>query len=230
MSVNPAAPHAARRPASASPAIPGELACADGLAAWIERECCGDPVVAHVLLEGDDASGTDFSLLEMAESRVRDCRFAGCDFSRALFSDVAFSGCDFSNADFSEANFTRCTFSSCKFTGANLFEAVLRRVEAGDSTFAYASLAKARLEDFAARATDCSHADIAEARLKRVAFDDVRFAGTSFFRTSLAGIDLTACQLADIVLSDAMGELSGCTMDLYQAAGIARRLGVVVKD
>ena len=220
MSVNPAAPHAARRPASASPAIPGELACADGLAAWIERECCGDPVVAHVLLEGDDASGTDFSLLEMAESRVRDCRFAGCDFSRALFSDVAFSGCDFSNADFSEANFTRCTFSSCKFTGANLFEAVLRRVEAGDSTFAYASLAKARLEDFAARATDCSHADIAEAR----------FAGTSFFRTSLAGVDLTACQLADIVLSDAMGELSGCTMDLYQAAGIAQRLGVVVKD
>ena len=29
----------ARRPAPASPAIPGELACADGLAAWIEREC-----------------------------------------------------------------------------------------------------------------------------------------------------------------------------------------------
>ena len=45
-----------------------------------------------------------------------------------------------------------------------------------------------------------------------------------------AANDLTACQLADIVLSDAMGELSGCTMDLYQAAGIARRLGVVVKD
>ena len=70
MSVNPAAPHAGRRPAPASPAIPGELACADGLAAWIERECCGDPVVAHVLLEGDDASGTDFSLLELAESRA----------------------------------------------------------------------------------------------------------------------------------------------------------------
>lgn len=91
-------------------------------------------------------------------------------------------------------------------------------------------LAKARLEDFAARATDCSHGRHRRGALKRVAFDDVRFAGTSFFRTSLAGIDLTACQLADIVLSDAMGELSGCTMGLYQAAGIARRLGVVVKD
>ena len=50
------------------------------------------------------------------------------------------------------------------------------------------------------------------------------------FRTSLAGVDLTACQLAGIVLSDAMGKLSGCMMDLYQAAGIAQRLGVVIKD
>ena len=37
-------------------------------------------------------------------------------------------------------------------------------------------------------------------------------------------------QLADIVLSDAMGELKGCRMDLYQAAGIAQRLGVVIAD
>ena len=81
-----------------------------------------------------------------------------------------------------------------------------------------------------ARADDFSHADLSEARLARTAFDDVRFAGTSFFRTSLAGVDLTACQLAGIVLSDAMGELSGCMMDLYQAAGIAQRLGVVIAD
>ncbi len=69
-----------------------------------------------------------------------------------------------------------------------------------------------------------------EARLARTVFDDVRFTGTSFFRTSLAGIDFTTCQLADIVLSDAMGELKGCRMDLYQAAGIAQRLGVVIAD
>ena len=28
----------------------------------------------------------------------------------------------------------------------------------------------------------------------------------------------------------AMGELRGCSMDLFQAAGIARRLGVNIKD
>ncbi|MFR1638419.1 MAG: hypothetical protein ACLSVD_04120 [Eggerthellaceae bacterium] len=73
------------------------------------------------------------------------------------------------------------------------------------------------------------HADLSEARLRRVAFDDARFAGTSFFRTSLAGVD---CPLPAVRhrASDAMGELRGCSMDLFQAAGIARRLGVVIKS
>lgn len=217
-------------PMPANPAVPGELADAGSLAAWIEHESDGDPLVAHVLVSGDEAARVDFALLELSEARVEGCRYAGCDFSRASFADVAFSGCDFSNSDFSEANFTRCTFASCKFTGANFTEAVLRRVEVRDSTLSYASLAKSKLEDVTARATDFSHADVSEARLKRAAFDDVRFVGTSFFRTSLSGIDFTACQLADIVLSDAMGELRGCRMDLYQAAGIAQRLGVVIAD
>ena len=218
------------RPQPANPAVPGELAEVASLTAWIERENDGDPFVAHARVAGDEAVRADFALLELSESRVESCRYTGCDFSRASFADVAFSGCDFSNSDFSEANITRCTFASCKVTGANFTEAVLRRVEARDSTLAYASLAKAKLEDVSVRATDFSHADVSEARLKRAAFDDVRFVGTSFFRTSLSGIDLTACQLADIVLSDGMGELHGCRMDLYQAAGIAQRLGVVIAD
>lgn len=218
------------KPFAARPVVPGELGEAGSLAGWVARESGGDPFAAHVLLAGDDEAGADFALLELSESRMEGCRYTGCDFTRASFADVAFSGCDFSNSDFSEANFTRCTFASCKFTGANLAEAVLHRVELRDSTLAYASLAKARLTDVSLRACDCSHADIAEARLKRTAFDDVRFTGTSFFRTSLAGVDLTTCHLADIVLSDTMGELRGCTMDLFQAAALARRLGVTIAD
>ena len=91
-------------------------------------------------------------------------------------------------------------------------------------------VAKGKLEDVSVRSTDFSGADLAELRQRRVEFDDVRFAGTSFFRASLNGVDLSSCRLADIVLSDTMEELRGCSMDLFQAAGIARRLGVNVKD
>ena len=223
-------PQPSNVPLPANPSIPEELVEAAGLAEWIARMCEGDPRAAHVRICGDAAEREDFALLELSESRMEGCSYVGCDFERALFADVAFSNCDFSNSSFSEANFTRCTFSSCKFTGADFTEAVLTRIEARDSTFAYASLAKARLADVRATATDFSQADLAELRQKRVQFDDVRFLGTSFFRALLAGIDFTTCQLGDIVLSDAMGELRGCTMDLFQAAGIARRLGVTIKD
>ena len=107
---------------------------------------------------------------------------------------------------------------------------MLSRIEARDSAFSYASLAKTKLEDVRMSCCDFSHADLAELRQRRIEFDDVRFAGTSFFRANLEGVDFSTCQLADIVLSDAMGELRGCSMDLFQAAGIARRLGVNIKD
>lgn len=217
-------------PVPARPNIPGGLVEVGSLAAWIEKEGDGDPFVTHVWLSGDEVSCTDFTLLELSESRVDRCVFSGCCFARASFADVAFSGCDFSNCDFSEVNFTRCTFSSCKFTGADFTEAVFYRAELRDSMVSYAAFTKAKLGDVDVRACDFSQAHVAEVRLVRVAFDDVRFVGTSFFRTSLAGVDVTTCQLADIVLSDEMNELRGCVMDLYQAAGIAQRLGVEIKD
>lgn len=211
------------------PAVPDGLMPASSLAGWLADEVGGSGRAAHVHVAGDAESQADFALLELEASRVEDCRYAACDFSRAVFEDVAFCACDFSNCDFSEASFTRCTFSSCKLTGADFCGAVLRLTGMRDCSCSYATFAKAKLEDFAANASDFSYADIVEARLVRVAFDDVRFASTSFFRTSLAGVDLTACRLSAIVLSDTMAELRGCTMDLCQAAGIAQRLGVIVE-
>ena len=220
---------APRPPQPARPDIPGELVDVDNLVGWIEQ--AGDDLrVSHVHVCGDAVEGADFALVELAESRVEGCSFIRCDFERAAVSDVAFVSCDFSNSIFSQANFTRCTFVSCKFTGADFLEAVFSRVEVRDSTFAYASIAKGKLEDVRVSSSDFSHADLAQLRQRRVEFDDVRFAGTSFFRCSLDGLDLSTCQLADIVLSDAMGELRGCSMDLFQAAGLARRLGVNIKD
>lgn len=216
-------------PMPARPNIPGGLVEVGSLASLIEQENDGDPLVTHVRLCGDEASRTDFTLLELSESQVDRCVFMGCCFVRASFVDVVFSGCDFSNCDFSEVNFTRCTFSSCKFMGADFTEAVFCRVELRDSMASYAAFTKAKLGDLVVRACDFSQAHVVEVRLARVVFDDVRFVGTSFFRTSLAGVDVTTCQLADIVLSDEMSELRGCAMDIYQAAGIAQRLGVEIK-
>lgn len=65
--VDPKLPYPAR------PDIPNEFACADSLAAWIERSG-GDLRVSHVSVRGDAAAGADFVLLELGESAWRDAR------------------------------------------------------------------------------------------------------------------------------------------------------------
>ena len=211
--------------------IPDELVAVGSLGAWIGEACAGgDPVGEHLRVEGAAEVGADFEFLELSGSRVKGCSFASCDFHRAIFTDVAFENCDFSNARFAEANFTRCSFASCKMTGADFSEAVLTFVDVRDSSFAYASFERARLRDVRLRATDCASAYFAEADQKRLVLDDVRLSGANLFRMSLAGVDLATCRIDGIVFSDAMGEVRGCTMDLYQAAGIAQRLGVTIAD
>ena len=115
-------------------------------------------------------------------------------------------------------------------TGADFSEAVLSFVDVRDSTFAYASFEHVRLRDVRLRATDCANAYFAEADQRRLVLDEVRLSGANLFRLSLAGVDLSTCRIDGIVLSDTMGELRGCTMDLYQAAGVAQRLGVTIAD
>ena len=71
---------------------------------------------------------------------------------------------------------------------------------------------------------------MSEMELRAIALDDDRFTGTSFFRTKLTGLDLTSCQLKGFVVSDAMGEVSGAKLSLYQAAALARRLGIIIEE
>ena len=51
----------------------------------------------------------------------------------------------------------------------------------------------------------------------------------SFFKTPLKGMDFTTCDIKGLVLSDECSEVRGAVMDLYQAAELAKRLGIVIK-
>ena len=157
-------------------------------------------------LEAIDASGLiiadeNFSELQAAHARFANCFLSCCDFSGSLFTDTVFEGCDFANSYFDSAGFTRCTFKNCKLTGASFMEA-----------------------------NDFSGADRAEMELHYVTLDDDRFIGTSFFRTPLLGLDFSTCQLEGVALSDTMAEIYGTKMNVYQAAALARRLGVIVAE
>ena len=53
--------------------------------------------------------------------------------------------------------------------------------------------------------------------------------GASFFRTPLRAMDFTTSQIGGLVLSDSCEELRGLTVDLYQAAELSKRLGLMIK-
>lgn len=69
-----------------------------------------------------------------------------------------------------------------------------------------------------------------EMELHGISLADDRFVGTNFFRTKLVGLDFTSCQLEGIAISDAMTEIFGAKLGLYQAAALARRLGVIIEE
>ena len=173
---------------------------------------------------------TSFVELEVSSGRFSNRQFLSCDFTGALFVDIAFEGCDFSNSIFDSAAFTRCTFSNCKFAGASFAEALWKHVAADECTFAYGAFNRCLWKTVRARACDFLSVDMSEMELCGISLDDDRFVGTSFFRTKLVGLDFTSCQLEGIAISDAMDEVYGAKFGLYQAAALARRLGVIIEE
>lgn len=176
------------------------------------------------------AAGTSFAELEVSSSRISNCQFLSCDFTGALFIDIAFEGCDFSNSIFDSAAFTRCTFNDCKFAGVSFTEALWEQVAAEGCTFAYGAFNRCLWKTVRARTCDFSSADMTEMELHGISLADDRFVGTSFFRTKLVGLDFTSCQLEGIAISDSMIEVYGAKLGLYQAAALARRLGVIIEE
>ena len=46
----------------------------------------------------------------------------------------------------------------------------------------------------------------------------------------LKDVDLTTCDIDALTLSESCAELRGAVVDLWQAAGLARRLGLIIKE
>lgn len=186
--------------------------------------------VHSLLVSGQAADRVDLARLELSSSHLLRCSFLSSDVSSATFEDVCFEQCDFSNSDFSSSYFLRCSFLSCRFVGADFSESVFKHVSARESTFQYASFAKGMFDSCRFDACDFSEASMPEAELKRFEMVQSRFTNVDLFRTSLHDVDLSDNDIAGFLVSDTLFELKGCTMDLYQAASVARKLGIIVKE
>lgn len=175
------------------------------------------------------ACDEDFSTICISKVRFENCNFLDCSFKKGEFTDVIFQSCNFSNCDFDETYFNRCRFLSSKGIGTKFTGSSIQNVTIADSNFDYANFDASKLENFKIEHTELNSGNVTQCRCKNVVWDHVQLVNTSFFGTSLNKMDFTTCTIAGVVLSDDCRELKGAIVDLYQAAELAKRLGVVIK-
>lgn len=213
----------------AQPWLPEHLEAAERGMDYL-LECVRDEErIQEKQLDGLSAEGEDLDLISISRSRLTGCSFFSCSFEKGEFMDVVFQSCDFSGSNFSDCFFNRCRFLACKGLGTKFSGSSVKHVLIQDCNLEYANFDSCKLEIMHIQDTRLPGASFSQCRVKEVSWDRAELTGASFFKTSMRGMDFTTSLINGLVMSDGFQELQGAVVDLYQAAELAKRLGLVIK-
>lgn len=109
-------------------------------------------------------------------------------------------------------------------------EANLEHVALEDCTLDFGAFNRCRFWAVSATRCDFSGADMAEMELHYVTLDDDRFIARASSARPCSGSISPPVSWRAWLLSDTMAEIYGTKMNVYQAAALARRLGVIVAE
>lgn len=194
------------------------------------RECASaDRQGEDCILRGIRACGEEFYKLSLKGVILENCVFTDCGFEKGSFVDVVFQNCDLSNCRLEDGFFNRCVLRSVKGVGADFHESLFREMRVEDGLFSFANFSGTRWENVLLSGCDLQDGYMEECVFKKTVFHSMRLNRVNFFHTSLKGIDLRGSELEGLTVSDERKELKGAVVDLYQAAELARLLGIVVK-
>lgn len=211
------------------PWLPEQLEAAQGGMEYL-LDCVRDEERIQVMqLEGLSAEGEDLDLISISRSRLTGCTFLGCSFEKGEFMDVVFQSCDFSGCNFSDCFFNRCRFLACKGLGTKFAGSSVKHVLIRDCNLEYVNFDSCKLEKMHIQDTRLPGASFSQCKVKELSWDRAELTGASFFGTSMRGMDFTTSLINGLVMSDSFRELQGAVVDLYQAAELAKRLGLVIK-
>lgn len=156
------------------------------------------------------------------------CRFESVNFEKSSFINVRFSNCDLSNCTFKSAYFKDVIFENCKGIGTQFIQASLKNTAFCNSNMDYSNFGQTRLENCCFLTSQFNSASISEAMIKSLHISGCKFHSTDFFHTPLGGIDFSDSDLENLLLSDDLSEVRDSKMNLFQAATIAKMLGIQI--
>lgn len=187
-----------------------------------ERVQCA--LFRNIVIQGEDLTG-----LCLSRVRFERCSFIDCIFEKAEFGNVMFQSCNLSGSHFNDSFLKQVRLCGSKGTGTRFISSSIKDLMVRDCGLDYSNFNGSKLEGVRFEDCDLSNGDFGQCRCKNVSWDRVNLQNTSFFKTSLKGMDFTTSTIKGLVLSDECSELKGLTVDLYQAAELAGRLGVIIK-
>lgn len=213
-----------------TPILPDSLSLISEQPGFLTEKKEYEEPVLDMLLKNINMTEEDLSDLRFHAVRFENCLFMDCSFRKGEFTDIVFQTCNFSNCDFSDSYFNRVEFRSSKglgtkFAGSSIFHTSIR-----ECNLNYANFDACKLEHLLVEDTELSSSNITQCRCKDVVWNRAELTNASFFKTSLRKMDFTNSVIHGIVLSDDCREIKDAVVDLYQAAELAKYLGVIVKD
>lgn len=213
----------------ASPVLPENLIAREDAALWLHACIRQEQQAEECLLKGIAAESESFYRGSPKSVEISGCSFHDCDFEKASFVDVLFRNCDFSGSRLTDCYFHRCAFLSVKGVGADFHESLFKEVRMEDSVFSYANFSGTSWESTVLNGCDLQESYLEECRLKKTELNRVKLNRANLFGTALRGLDLRSCEIEGILISDEKKELAGAVVDLYQAAELARLMGLVIR-
>lgn len=209
------------------PVLPCDPVCPDAPLRWIEQAHREEIPLRGMKIRGGVFHSLDLNGLAVKETVFENCEFIGTALEKADFTDVTFRSCNLSNALLRDSYMNRCRLSSCKGVGLGLPEGFLQNIIIENSNFQYANFDSAEMKNIAITGSDFTAANLSHCRLTNFFPKETRLISVNFFKTPLKGIDLTDCPIDGLILSGE--ELKGAIVTAYQAADLARLLGLIVK-
>ena len=160
------------------------------------------------------------------------CRFERIDFENIRLENVSlidciFQNCDLSNKSFDSQDIRRVIFSECKLMGTSFIEAGIKDVEIRECNASFVNFSGGSIKNLRFVKSMCKNMTINNAKAGNLVFDRCDLTAGEFYNTSLAGVDLSDCEIKGIGTDAA--SLRGLIVNWWQAGDILTLFGVKIK-
>lgn len=184
-----------------------------------------------------DIENQEYKDLHLTNEFIKNKTFGSCNISGSYFFDVTFdnvifnytvfSHVDLSNVSFINCGFHHCQFIDCKMMGTNFVDDTIKTCKLDKVIGKYMAISSSKINDFSIIESDLTETRFIDVLHKKWFLQDVNLKGAEFNRISFARVDLSTCNIENILIDSKY--LKGVTVSYDQILELAPILGIKLK-